>query len=133
MKYVLLLRYDIRHPMAGNTAFHFAETLIQMNHTLLGIFLMHESVHIANVLAMPAQDETAYQKSWADLAEKHPFEISVCQTAGIRRGVIDQIQAQQEGMTHKENMHESYQLAGLGQFVALCSQADRVITFGGQP
>jgi tRNA 2-thiouridine synthesizing protein D len=133
MKYVLLLRHDTRHPMANHTAFHFAKTLLQMNHTLLGVFLMHESVHLANALAVPAQDEIDYQKDWATLAEKHTFEISVCQTAGIRRGVIDQAQAEQEGMTHKENIQPPYQLAGLGQFVALCALADRIMTFGGQP
>lgn len=133
MKYVLLLRHDPRHPLAGHTAFHFAKTLLQMNHTLLGVFLMHESVYVANALATPSQDEIDYQKGWADLAEKYAFEILVCQTAGIRRGVIDSAQSAQEDMTHRANIQVPYQLAGLGQFVALCSEADRVMTFGGQP
>ncbi len=131
MKYALLLRHDtINHP-SSRTAYHFAETLLKMGHEISCVFLTHHAVSLASTLPTLPRDEIIYSQKWLDLAQKYHFELIACSSSAIARGVLNKEQAIMLEPSPAENLKPGYQLGGLGYFVSVCAQSDRVMTFGG--
>jgi len=114
---------------ASETALQFAKALLQQGHSLYRVFFYGDGVHNASTLMAPPQDEVNLQKDWQQLADKHQLDLVVCIAAALRRGILDNKEAQRYEKD-QYNLRQPFELSGLGQLVDACVHSDRVISFG---
>ncbi len=114
---------------ASQTALYFARALFAAGHTIERVFFYQDGVHVANLLAAPPQDERNLTQEWQILAREHQFELAVCIAAALRRGVLDQQEAERYSKP-SANLASGFQIAGLGQLLDAAVHSDRLITFG---
>lgn len=111
------------------TAYRFAKTVVDQGHTLYRVFFYLDGVHAATSLAAPPQDEFDLYEAWKTLAKEHKVDLVVCIAAALKRGLINEGEAQRY---HKDahNLADGFTLGGLGQLIDAAAHADRLITFG---
>lgn len=109
------------------SAINFARAVIHTQHQLLGIFFYQAGVHNANALQSAPTDEFQPYSAWLELAQQG-VPLHVCVSAAARRGVISQADACEQGM-EGSNLNAPFQASGLGQFIELMHEADRVVQF----
>lgn len=115
---------------ASFSAYKFAQALTQQDHKLLRVFFYHDGVHNASALISPPQDELNLNQAWQDLAQEHQVDLVVCIAAALRRGVINEEEAQRYNK-NAANLSSGFTLSGLGQLVEAAIISDRLVTFGG--
>jgi tRNA 2-thiouridine synthesizing protein D len=111
------------------TALRFAESLIQQGHVLYRLFFFGDGVHNASKLTVVAQDEINLQLQWSKLIEEHDIDSVICVSSALRRGVLDQTEAERHELG-TASAYESSEVAGLGQLIDAALHSDRVINFG---
>ena len=111
------------------TALRFAESLIQEGHELYRLFFFGDGVHNASKLTVVAQDEINLQLQWSKLIEEHDIDSVICVSSALRRGVLDQAEAERHELG-TASAYESSQVAGLGQLIDAALHSDRVVNFG---
>jgi len=111
------------------TALRFAESLIQQGHELYRLFFFGDGVHNASRLTVVAQDEINLQLQWSKLIEEHDIDSVICVSSALRRGVLDQAEAERHELG-TASAYESSQVAGLGQLIDAALHSDRVVNFG---
>lgn len=131
MKFAIVVNGSPSASQAGATALRFTEAALQQGREVLRVFFYGESVLTANRLTHPPQDETNLTRRWQQLAKEHNVELIVCIAAAVRRGVMDEREANRYEHS-ADNLAEGFELSGLGQLVDATIGADRVITFGGR-
>lgn len=114
---------------ASDSAYRFANTLLAQGHTLYRVFFYHDAVHLASTLNTPPQDENQATQRWQTLASEHTVDLVVCIAAGLRRGILDEKEADRYDKDH-HNLAEHFELSGLGQLVDAAVRSDRLMTFG---
>lgn len=92
-------------------------------------FLDHGSA-IGAANAVFAQDENNPADAWIALAAEHGIELILCVSSALRRGVLDEHEAQRHERPHP-SVHPAFTISGLGQLVDACASSDRIVTFGG--
>jgi tRNA 2-thiouridine synthesizing protein D len=111
------------------TALRFAESLIQQGHELYRLFFFGDGVHNASKLTVVAQDEINLQLQWSKLIEEHDIDSVICVSSALRRGVLDQIEADRHELG-TASAYESSEVGGLGQLIDASLHSDRVVNFG---
>jgi len=111
------------------TALRFAQSLIQQGHELYRLFFFGDGVHNASKLTVVAQDEINLQQQWNELIEEHDIDSVICVSSALRRGVLDQTEADRHELS-TASAYESSKLAGLGQLIDATRHSDRVVNFG---
>jgi len=115
---------------ANHSAYRFAYALLENGHTLYRVFFYHDAVHLASSLATPPQDEIHFTEEWQKLAQQHNIDLVVCIAAALKRGLLNQQEAQRyEKPAH--NLAAGFDISGLGQLLDAAVTSDRLITFGG--
>lgn len=115
---------------ASDSAYRFAQALLENGHSLYRVFFYHDAVHTASSLTTPQQDETHFTRSWQSLAENHNIDLVVCIAAALKRGLLNQ----QEAARYEKpasNLASGFEISGLGQLVDAAVMSDRLVTFGG--
>jgi len=112
-----------------HTAYEFARAALAAGHRILRVFFYHDGVHCGNRLQIPASGETTIAQRWSELAQQHDIDLVICVASALKRGVVDDGEAQRYGKD-AANLQAGFGLSGLGQWVDACLQADRVVTFG---
>lgn len=110
-------------------ALRFASALLESDHTLVQVFFYQDGVYHGNGLASPPQDELCIAKEWLTIKHNGDTRLCVCIASGIRRGVIDQCEAQRHRLEHF-NLAEGFEIVGLGQLIESTRHVDRLLTFG---
>ena len=110
-------------------ALRFSQAVIAAGHSIYRVFFYHESVHTGSLLATPAQDQTSLHEQWSTLATDYDIELIVCIAAALKRGVIDEQEADRWNK-QGHNMGSPFILSGLGQLIDATMGADRHISFG---
>jgi len=129
MKFSLLVLGNPYSQQSVNTALRFARAAIAAGHSIYRVFLYHDGVNCGNALITPPQDENNIPEQWAELAKTHDIDLVVCVASALRRGILDQTEADRyEKANH--NLAEGFEISGLGQLVEATIVCDRVITFG---
>lgn len=129
MKYSLAIYGAPYSSQAADTAFKFAEAAIARGHQIYRLFFYLDGVHNASNLATPPQDENDIPARWHELIQSHNIDAVVCIAAGLRRGVLDEVE-QERYEKPGHNLGEGFTLSGLGQLVDAGTNSDRLITFG---
>ena len=111
------------------SAYRFAESIVAAEHTLFRVFFYHDGAYHGSGLHCYPQDEVDVSQQWQSLAKQHDIDLVVCIAAGLKRGIIDEQEADRYSQPHY-NLGESFTLSGLGQLVDATIHSDRVITFG---
>jgi tRNA 2-thiouridine synthesizing protein D len=111
------------------TALRFAESLIQQGHVLYRLFFFGDGVHNASKLTVVAQDEINLQLQWSKLIEEHDIDSVICVSSALRRGVLDQTEADRHELG-TASAYESSEVGGLGQLIDAALHSDRVVNFG---
>jgi len=111
------------------TALRFAKSLIQQGHELYRLFFFGDGVHNVSKLTVVAQDEINLQQQWSELIEEHDIDSVICVSSALRRGVLDQTEADRHELG-TASAYESSEVAGLGQLIDAALHSDRVVNFG---
>jgi len=122
---ILLITASPLKTQAHITAMAFIESCLEQKIAIRSVFFYQDAVLVANRFACPPSDEPLLTLRWQQLSEraqkqKQHFELQTCVAASYRRGVIDQLQAD-EIQVDRENLHPSFTIAGLGQLAAALS------------
>ncbi|RYY75507.1 MAG: sulfurtransferase complex subunit TusD [Gammaproteobacteria bacterium] len=115
---------------ASQSAYSFAQALLESGHSLYRVFFYHDAIHSASALSTPQQDEFNFTEQWRALAATHDIDLVVCIAAALKRGLLNQ----QEAVRYEKptfNLAEGFEISGLGQLVDAAVISDRLVTFGG--
>lgn len=111
------------------TALAFARAAIAAGHSIVRVFFFHDGVHCGNDFAIPPTGQASIAAQWGELAQQHGVDLVLCVASALKRGIINDGEAKRYAK-NAGNLHASFELSGLGQWVEACALADRVVTFG---
>jgi tRNA 2-thiouridine synthesizing protein D len=77
---------------------------------------------------VPPQDEFHLPRAWQNLIERHSIDAVVCVASALKRGIVDQAEAQRHVLTGS-NMLPGFTVGGLGLLMDAFANADRVVHF----
>lgn len=129
MKFAIAL-FSPAHSPASRRALRFCEAAVAGGHEIVRLFLYQDGVHSASGNIVSPQDELDVAGQWSEFVTRHKLDGVVCIAAGLRRGVLDE----REANRHRRpaaNLATGWELSGLGQLHEASQQADRLICFGG--
>lgn len=112
----------------ASSAYQFCASVVQAGHSIAGVFFYQEGVLNASQLVSPASDEVNLPDLWAELASQQKFPLEVCVSAALRRGIVNEVEAQQLALS-QYNLKAPFVLSGLGQLAELSAKADRLVQF----
>ncbi len=102
------------------TALRFVEELINQKVTVRSIFFYQDAVLVANQFNLPPSDEPLIREFWKKLSAQHGIELQTCIAASLRRGIIDNQQANEQKIENG-NLDPAFIITGLGQLAAAMS------------
>lgn len=130
MNFTILITGNPISSQASLTAYHFAKAILKKDHTIQQVFFYQEGVHQGNKLSYNPSDEFNLLEAWQELVKMHPFDLLICSTAALRRGIHDVEQAKVYGK-ESSNIAAHFKIAGLTQLFEAITTADRFLKFGG--
>lgn len=129
MKFAIVVYGPPYTCQASHSALHFARAVLEAGHEVYRVFFYHDGVYNGNALIAPPQDETDIHRQWSDLAREANIELIVCIASALRRGVLDETEANRYEKP-ASNIGKPFEISGLGQLIDAGINADRVVTFG---
>lgn len=129
MKFTLAVYGAPHSQQSAQTAYRFAKAVLSSGHEIYRVFFYHDGVHNSARLASPPQDEPCIPLLWQALAAEFDLDLVVCIAAAVRRGVLDQREANRYEKD-QFSLADGFELSGLGQLVDAAVEADRLVTFG---
>ena len=129
MKFVINVLSSSTAP-STRRALRFAQTVLAEGHEIVRVFFYQDGVLTASNNLVLAQDQTDIAQQWQAFINENRLDAVVCIAAALRRGVLDQAEAQRY-QRDAVNLAQGYELSGLGQLHDALQQADRVVSFGG--
>lgn len=129
MKFAIAL-FAPAHAPSSRRALRFAQAVLADGHEIVRLFFYQDGVHSASANLVSAQDELDLPKEWRDFVETEQLDAVVCIAAALRRGVLNQEEAQRY-QKPAANIGAPWELSGLGQLHEANQMADRLICFGG--
>nr|WP_041673183.1 sulfurtransferase complex subunit TusD [Rahnella aceris] len=128
MRYCLLVTGPAYGTQQASAAYQFALALIASGHHLDSVFFYREGVLNGNLLSAPASDEFDLVRSWQRMAADYQVALNVCVAAALRRGVIDETEAHNQGHG-QTNLQPGFTLTGLGRLAEASLTCDRLVQF----
>ena len=128
MRYALLVTGPAYGTQQASSALQFAQALLEEGHTLISVFFYREGVYNANQLTAPASDEFDLVRAWQALQQQHSVALHICVAAALRRGVTDQAEAANLGLSGF-NLQPGFSLSGLGALAEASLTCDRMVQF----
>ena len=114
---------------ATSSAYHFASTALQKDHSIYRVFFSANGVLNGSNLSCPPEGEVNIANLWSELAHKHDFELVICVAGALRRGILDDDEAARQGKS-TGNLAKGFSISGLGQLIEAGIVSDRLINFG---
>lgn len=128
MRFALMVTGPAYGTQQASSAYQFAQALLDTGHTLASVFFYREGVSNANALTAPASDEFDLVRAWQRLHEEYQVELHICVAAALRRGVVDDAEAQRLALPGA-NLQAGFSLTGLGALAEAALSCDRVVQF----
>lgn len=117
------------HVSQGNqTALKVAQEIVAAGHQINRVFFYLDGVQTGSSLLLPHQNEPNLTAEWQKLANAHDVELVICVAAALRRGVVNEQEANMNNLPCA-NLAEGFTVGGLGLWVESAIEADRVLTF----
>lgn len=117
MKIGVLVQEGPYNHEASDSAYKFIEAAMAKGHTIQGVFFYDDSVYNVAAKMEPPMDDRHIAKRWSELGAKG-VDLIVCVAAAKRRGISPDI------------IMPNSRISGLGQLSEMCTEADRLVTFG---
>ena len=128
MRFALMVTGPAYGTQQASSAYQFALALLDAGHTLSSVFFYREGVNNANAFTAPASDEFDLVRAWQRLHDEQQVELHICVAAALRRGVLDDNEAQRLALAGA-NMETGFSLSGLGALAEAALSCDRVVQF----
>lgn len=128
LSYTLVVTGPVYGTQQALSAWQFSQALIEKGHKLECVFFYREGISNANQLVSPASDEFDLVRAWQSLAEQYNTRLNVCVAAALRRGVIDQQEAESLQLM-VSNLQPGFTLSGLGTLAEAMLTSDRIVQF----
>jgi len=112
----------------ARTAFLFCQSLIKTKHKIFSIFFYGDGVLNANGMTQPESDEFNLIKAWQNLHKKYQVKLHICNSAALRRGIVDNQQSSKINLAIG-NLALYFQISGLVELAYAIQISDRVIQF----
>lgn len=109
-------------------ALRFSQAALLAGHQIICVFFYQDGVYNSTDLSLPASDENDVISDWKQLAQSHQVPLVNCVSAALRRGIVSQQDASENGLSHW-NVGESFIMGGLGELITGIESADRLISF----
>ena len=106
----------------------FINALIKKKHDINRVFFYQEGVLNATDLYFFPSDETDIISEWSALAVNFGIELHVCISAGLRRGILSQEEADNHNL-RTYNLSAHFHQSGLGVLAEELMTADRAVQF----
>lgn len=126
--FTLLVTHPPFDHQAAYSAYRFALAACQAGHLVNGVFFYQAGALNGNAFQAGLSDDLHLYRKWDELAVAFKVPLAVCVTAANRRGVINADDAAEQDASFY-NLKAPFVEVGLGEFVELSQQADRVIQF----
>ncbi len=110
------------------SAQNFIESAVELGHSIHSVFFYGDATSLCAQLTDDSQTKINTQKTWLKLSKQFNFPLQGCITTAIRRGVVDSLQAQQNGI--HSNLLDGFELDGLGVLAESIFNNHRIIEFG---
>jgi len=117
MKIGVMIQEGPYNHEAPDSAYNFIEAAMAKGHSIQGVFMYDDAVTNVASKMEPPQDDRHIAKRWSELGAKG-VDIIVCVAAAKRRGI------------NPDLIMPNTRISGLGQLSEICTEADRVVTFG---
>lgn len=130
MIYTLLVMSSPASGHGARTAASFAHSVIARGHSINRVFFLDEGTATGSCTAVFPQDERDRLGPWVELAEDHKVELVLCISSALKRGMLDETEAQRYERP-AATVHPAFIVSGLGQLIDATAHADRLVTFGG--
>ena len=129
MKFALHITCSPYSKQGNLSGLKFAKAVLEKGHTLTRVFFSSDGVHTGSQLTVIPQDEIDIPSAWSELATTHNIELILCISACLKRGLLDQDEADRY---EKEaaNIRQPFVISGLGQLAEAAITNDRLVTFG---
>ena len=128
MRFALMVTGPAYGTQQASSALQFAQAALAEGHEIACVFFYREGVYNANQLSSPASDEFDLVRAWQSLHDDHAVSLHICVAAALRRGVVDQQEAQQLGLPAC-NLQPGFTLSGLGALAEAALTCDRMVQF----
>lgn len=128
MRFALMVTGPAYGSQQASSAYQFACALLESGHELGSVFFYQDGVSNANVLTSPASDEFDLVRAWLRLHKQHQVALHICVAAALRRGVVDESEAAQQGLPCA-NLQPGFSVSGLGALAEAALTCDRVVQF----
>ena len=118
-------------PFKGDTALRalaFVQGAIDNGDVINHVFFYSDGVHHTNNLMLNTGDELFALDSWRALATAHHVKLLVCITAAVKRGIVSELEAKENGIAHA-NLAAPFEQAGLGEFFTALHECNRLVQF----
>ncbi|WP_232363057.1 DsrE family protein [Alteromonas mediterranea] len=73
-------------------------------------------------------DELFAYDGWKALAADHNVNLMVCITAAVKRGIVSEMEAKENGIA-QANLTTPFEQAGLGEFFTALHECNRLVQF----
>jgi tRNA 2-thiouridine synthesizing protein D len=118
-------------PFQGDTALRalaFVQGAIDNGDIVNNVFFYSDGVHHCNSLMLKTGDELFAYDGWKALAADHNVKLMVCITAAVKRGIVSEMEAKENGIA-QANLTAPFEQAGLGEFFAALHNCNRLVQF----
>lgn len=127
-KFIIQVNGPAYGTSASTNALRFTQAALASGHQVSCVFFYQAGVYNANAFSLPASDEYHLFQDWQHLATKQNVPLISCVSAALRRGVINEQDARDNGLS-QWNVSAPFMMGGLGELVTGIESADRLISF----
>lgn len=128
MKYALLVTGPPYGTQSASSAYQFARTL-NVSRRLSAVFFYHDGVMNANSRVSPASDEFDLVRGWQQLWQLYGVKMHICSSAALRRGTMDDSEAEVGAGFYNAMVLPGFIISGLGSLAEIITTCDRIIQF----
>ncbi|MEH6447342.1 MAG: sulfurtransferase complex subunit TusD [Oleispira sp.] len=123
--YTLILTQSPVQNECNLTAQSLVEAIITAGDTIDRVFFYQDAVYVGLKPQVPGQGLTTTYQGWLKLQEMQSFPLQLCIANSLRRGVIDEAEA--DRYSQSANLMAGFQLSGLGEMAEATQSSDRII------
>lgn len=127
LSYSLILTRSPLESGLNAAAAEFTAAVLRKGHRIDRVFMYKDAAYTALSEQTPPQGQEPAFAPWLKLLESHSFPLQVCIANAIRRGVLNEDEANR--YEKKPTIHPAFELCGLGEVASAFAESDRVITF----
>lgn len=125
ISYTLILTQSPIQNESNQTAQSLVSELIAAGSIIDRVFFYQDAVYTGLKSQIPGQGlESSYQ-GWLELQKRQNFPLQLCIANSLRRGIHDEEESNRYSQI--ANLHEGFQLSGLGEIAEACHSSDRII------